>query len=233
MVKLLNKINNTILETITLGEQYFYTKFAANIESELKVACYIIKAQNPGHYKIYPNSQNIQLSLLDRFNAIDLLQSPAVKSLIKLDKLLITKIHGDPMLKQENLGKRLVIKAIKSVVNKREITAVMILQKRTDDDFSNRELQLVDYYRDMLAMANSLLDYEQKVNVLTKKNSSLSQLLTINFPNIDRFPVNEYQLIDGSYLVLDIRKSSELNEYLKKHGGNQNLTKFYKKFRRV
>src|SRR3990167_39374 len=179
MVKLLNKINNTILETINLGEQYFYTKFAANLESELKAACFIIKAQNPGQFKIYPDNHNIQLSLLDPFNATNLLNSPAVKSLIKLDKLLITKIQGDSLLKQENFGKRLVIKAIKSVTDKRHITAVMILQKRIDEDFSSRELQLVEYYKDMLAMANSLLDYEQKVNNLTKTNSSLSKLLTV------------------------------------------------------
>ncbi|MCB0749586.1 MAG: hypothetical protein KDC90_19160, partial [Ignavibacteriae bacterium] len=232
--------NNALLQGLSKGEAFFYTNLINHLDKEIGATCYILRPRKKTEFSIYSKtkSSDVKLDLPQEFLASqedDPLENETMKEMI------ITQLNNQDLntvnIDINQIDSRVILKTVRSIENNNNVAAIMLVQRpKLSPVFSELDVSKINYYKELLKMSISLIDYDKKLKRLVKKNTALTKMHSFHFPNNQKYG-NEYVVPkknsqDVVYLVLDVRNSSSLNEYLVARGGLSDVSEFYKSFKR-
>lgn len=228
------KLNKVITSSIQKGEREFYNTILEQIDYYLQAISYLIKPANNKTLKVFPDNDSrkeIQFPLQSMDIDLSSTQTPQVKRIV-LNKFKDYKLGKNTQLDKIQNSK-VIVKTIQSA-NTGVPTGVLIVEKSpTQNDFDDRDNKLLDYFTDLLSTPLSLFDADRKIKLLAQKNSTLNKLATYHFPN-SKYPISfksDKKKYDCVYMIMDIRNSSSLNEYIISKTGIHGVSEFYKNYK--
>lgn len=216
-----------VLESFAQGEEHFYENVVNELSRNLKANCFIIKSKPGKTLKIYPGEDPEKVTVL---NYVKLPNAQIIENATSIKEIL--QLEDPQSLFDMDKNSKVLIKTVKSF-NYEVSALIVVLRKKEEKDFDDDDEKLIEKYIKVLSIPLSLFEADNKVKVLSKKNSVLNKLASYNFPNdkANLFATKKHEQIPAVYFAMDIRQSTAINEYLVERGGVNEIIEFYNYFK--